>query len=213
MPVIVRVGIVVRVVFAAAVISAASAARVNAQPAPEPAEPQNTAQQNTVVCESREGQRQHCPADDIDGVALVKSTGSAPCLLGKTWGYDNDGIWASDGCSGEFIAGQAAGEQKKSKAPEYVPNGGFLLYDGEKGQIYFRLMSYVRYLNQRNLDASYTDAFGIPHAVQQRQDIQLAKFFAPFSGWFLTPSSGTTCMSGRRTHRRATRRRSSAAAI
>jgi hypothetical protein len=61
------------------------------------------------------------------------------------------------------------------------------LYDGEKGQIYFRLFSYVRYLNQRNIDESYTDAFGVPHTVQQRQDIQLAKFFAPFSGWFMTP--------------------------
>jgi len=187
MPVRVRVGIVVRVVFAAAVISAASAARVNAQAAAEPAEQQNTVQQNTVTCNSREGQREHCPADTSSGVALLRSTGSAPCLLGRTWGYDDDGIWVSDGCSGDFIAGQRAGEPTKEKAPEYVPNAGFLLYNGEKGQIYFRLFSYVRYLHQRNLDASYTDSFGVPHAVQQRQDIQLAKFFTPFSGWFLTP--------------------------
>ncbi len=117
----------------------------------------------------------------------MRSIGSAPCLLGRTWGYDEDGIWVSDGCSGDFIAGQRAGQPTKEKAPEYVPNAGFLLYDGDKGQIYFRLFSYVRYLNQRNLDASYTDLFGVPHPVQQRKDIQLAKFFTPFSGWFLTP--------------------------
>ena len=79
------------------------------------------------------------------------------------------------------------GKNEKQKAPAYVPNAGFLLFDGEKGQIYFRLFSYGRYLNQRKLDDSYVDAFGNTHTVQQRQDVQLQKFFAPFSGWFLTP--------------------------
>ena len=109
--------------------------------------------QNTIPCVSEPGQRQLCPADTSAGVALVRSTGAAPCLLGKTWGYDDTGIWVSDGCGGEFIAGQTAEEPTKGNAPEYVPNAGFLLLDGEKGQIYFRLFSYVRYLNQRNLDA------------------------------------------------------------
>ena len=50
-----------------------------------------------------------------------------------------------------------------------------------------RLFSYVRYLNQKGLDAEYTDFFGNTHTVAQRQDVQLNKFFLPFSGWFLTP--------------------------
>ena len=33
-------------------------------------------------------------------------------------------------------------KQTKRKAPTHVPNAGFLLVDGEKGQIYFRLFSY-----------------------------------------------------------------------
>ncbi len=77
--------------------------------------------------------------------------------------------------------------EEKQKPLGHVPNVGFLLYDGEKGQIYFRLFSYARYLNQRTIDESYTDAFGKVHTVQRRQDVQLQKFFAPFSGWFLTP--------------------------
>jgi hypothetical protein len=146
-----------------------------------------TAPQNTMSCESTVGERLSCPADTSAGVALVKSTGGAPCLLGKTWGYDDTGIWVSDGCGGEFIAGQVEQPQTKGKLLEHVPNAGFLLYEGEKGEIYFRLFSYARYLNQRNIDATYTDSFGVERTVQQRQDIQLAKFFAPFSGWFLTP--------------------------
>jgi len=145
------------------------------------------AQQDRVSCASAPGERQYCAADTSAGVALASSSGASPCLLGKTWGYDDSGIWVADGCSGEFVAGQTTAEADKKKPLEHIPNIGFLLYEGEKGQIYFRLFSYTRYVNQRNIDGSYTDAFGVPHALQQRQDIQLAKFFSPLSGWFLTP--------------------------
>jgi Protein of unknown function (DUF3011) len=141
----------------------------------------------TVVCQSTGHDRRQCDADTSAGIALVRSFGEAACLLGKTWGYDATGIWVVDGCSGEFVVGQTTGQQRKAKPLEHIPNAGFLLYDGEKGQIYFRLFSYARYLNQLNIDESYTDAFGVQHTVQRRQDIQLAKFFAPFSGWFMTP--------------------------
>jgi len=120
--------------------------------------------------------------------------GSAPCLLGKSWGYDDTGIWVMDGCAGEFLAGQAAQQElekekqdEDKKHPAYIPNIGFRLFEGEKGEIYFRLFSYARYLNQRSLDSTYVDFFGNTHDVLRQQDFQLQKFFAPFSGWFLTP--------------------------
>jgi len=141
----------------------------------------------TLTCSSKPGDRSSCAADTSKGVVLVRSMGDAPCLLGKTWGYDQTSVWVSDGCSAEFATGAAEPDTKKRSAPRHVPNVGFLLVDDEKGQIYFRLFSYGRYLNQRNLDESYVDAFGKEHTVQRRQDVQLQKFFAPFSGWFLTP--------------------------
>jgi hypothetical protein len=146
----------------------------------------NAVEQNRISCQSQVGNRQHCPVTTSSGVTLAKSMGTVACLLGKTWGYDDTGIWVSDGCSGEFIAGAAAQQPTKEKPLEYIPNLGFLLYHGDKGQIYFRLFSYARYLNQRNLDPTYVDGFGNARTVQLRQDIQLQKFFAPFSGWFLT---------------------------
>jgi hypothetical protein len=143
-----------------------------------------------VTCQSNLGERQHCTADTSSGVILARSFGQAPCLLGKTWGYDDTGVYVSDGCSGEFVVGGPASQQTQvQRPPEYVPNAGFLLYDGDMGQIYMRLFSYARYLNQRNLDPSYTDYFGNTHQVPLRQDIQLTKFFLPFSGWFLTPKA------------------------
>jgi len=134
--------------------------------------------------------------------------GEAPCLLGKSWGYDDLGVWVSDGCTAEFalaapVPAPAPAEGAKPEAappaepetaaatkeasPEHVPNAGFRIYEGEKGQIYVRLFSYVRYLNQKSLDPTYTDSFGNTHTVQRREDVQLQKFFLPFSGWFLTP--------------------------
>ena len=80
----------------------------------------------TVSCSSKPGERQDCPADTSKGVVLARSYGEAPCLLGKTWGYDDKGVWVSDGCSGEFVVGREAaggGEEEAKKKPlEYIPN-------------------------------------------------------------------------------------------
>jgi hypothetical protein len=71
--------------------------------------------------------------------------------------------------------------------PEYIGNLGFKIYESELGQIYMRLFSYARYLNQKGLDPTYVDFFGNTKTVPQREDFQLNKFFLPFSGWFLDP--------------------------
>jgi len=144
----------------------------------------------TVTCKSTGTERQMCTADTSKGVILAKSTGEAPCLLGKTWGYDDKGVWVSEGCSAVFIVGPQTAvqpEPTRTKPLQYIPNAGFLLVEGDKGEMYVRLFSYVRYLNQKGLDTSYKDYFGNTHTVPQRQDVQLNKFFLPFSGWFLTP--------------------------
>ena len=149
-----------------------------------------------VTCASKPGEREHCPADTSRGVILAESSGHAPCLLGKTWGYDDKGVWVSDGCTATFVVGKVTGEaqttevktpEEKKKALEYIPNVGFRLIEGEKGQVYVRLYSYFRYLNQKGLDPTYVDSFGITKSVQIREDVQLNKAFIPFSGWFLTP--------------------------
>ncbi len=166
----------------------AQIAQVSPAPDADPTLPTTQTQTPTVTCSSKPGERTQCAANTSAGVVLLRSMGDAPCLLGRTWGYDQTSVWVSDGCSAEFGTGTAAQpDTTQPKAPSYIPNVGFLLVDHDKGQIYFRLFSYGRYLNQRNLDESYVDAFGNTKTVQRRQDIQLQKFFAPFSGWFLTP--------------------------
>jgi hypothetical protein len=154
------------------------------------------AQTTTVTCSSKDGAREHCAAETSAGVTLKRSLGTVECLLGKTWGYDDMGVWVADGCSAEFVVGvsgqteppqSTAPPAAKKSSPEYIPNLGFRLYEGEKGQIYMRLFTYARFLNQKSLKSTYTDFFGNTISLQRREDIELNKFFLPFSGWFLTP--------------------------
>ncbi len=70
-----------------------------------------------IPCVSKPGERQVCAADTAAGVALLRSTGDASCLLGKTWGYDNAGVWVSDGCGGEFAVG---GTSEASGGSDFV---------------------------------------------------------------------------------------------
>jgi len=61
-----------------------------------------------ISCVAKQGERQVCAADTAAGVALLRSTGESSCLLGKTWGYDDAGIWVFDGCGGEFAVGSTS---------------------------------------------------------------------------------------------------------
>ena len=173
----------------ATILSVASSARGQAAPdipAPKTQQPPAAV---IVPCTSKIGERQDCPADTSRGVVLARSSGEAPCLLGKTWGYTDKGVWVADGCSADFLVakGTAAVPETTKGAPRYVPNAGFLIVEHDLGEMYIRLMSYARYLNQLGIDETYTDAFGNVHTVKQRQDAQLQKFFLPLSGWFMTP--------------------------
>ncbi len=39
---------------------------------------------------------------------MARTIGDAACLLGKTWGYDDGGVWVLDGCSAEFVVMRAS---------------------------------------------------------------------------------------------------------
>ena len=102
------------------------AGAVNAQEAKEPgattgggAVSPDAALRVTVSCVSKPGERQHCAADTSGGVAIVRSHGESACLLGKTWGYDDTGVWVSDGCSGEFQLGIIAAAGAATPAPRH----------------------------------------------------------------------------------------------
>ena len=56
---------------------------------------------DSVYCQSSGSERLHCPANTASGVIMRNSTGSADCLLGKAWGYDDNSVWVKDGYNGQ----------------------------------------------------------------------------------------------------------------
>jgi len=56
-----------------------------------------------VTCESSDGKRAVCAVDTSRGVGLVNQLSETTCVLNRTWGYDRDGIWVTDGCRAEFV--------------------------------------------------------------------------------------------------------------
>ena len=156
-----------------------------------------------VVCTSTAGQRQHCLADTSLGVVLVKSTGPAACVLGKTWGYDATGIWVTDGCGGEFLVGvaaqAAAGQTTVARNPfqatdptvetwgEFTPGTGFLVGRSNMGELAISGYGLVRYINQTPAVQEFTDHLGNTRPVDGRNDIYPHRVMIFLKGWLGNP--------------------------
>jgi hypothetical protein len=76
--------------------------------------------------------------------------------------------------------------EENKKWGRYTPNLGFKVVDTEHGDLSVSIYTYTRYLNQRLLDATYTNAFGTTTAIQQRQDFQIQKLQFKFLGWIIS---------------------------
>ena len=69
----------------------------------------------------------------------------------------------------------------------YIPNAGFKVSNTAQGDLNIRIFTFVRYLNQNGLDATYTDSFGNTSTIQRRQDIMFQKVLIFFQGWVIDP--------------------------
>lgn len=54
------------------------------------------------VCESTGGSTRFCPAGGRGEVRLVRQVSRSPCIEGRTWGRERDGVWVGQGCRAEF---------------------------------------------------------------------------------------------------------------
>jgi hypothetical protein len=85
------------------------------------------------------------------------------------------------------VEAAVASEEGPKKWGRYTPNLGYKVADTKHGDLSISIYTYGRYLNQRGLDNTYTDAFGKTINVQQRQDYQIQKVQNKFLGWILDP--------------------------
>ena len=78
------------------------------------------------------------------------------------------------------------------QSPEYygdfVPGVGFQVANTDHGALNFSAYTYVRYLNQSNLDDTYTDSFGRTSNIDIRNDFQVQKVMLYFKGWVHDPN-------------------------
>ena len=63
----------------------------------------------TFRCESDDGRTRQCNGNGRGRAQLVKQLSRASCIEGRTWGSNNNGVWVSQGCRGEFTMGGAGG--------------------------------------------------------------------------------------------------------
>lgn len=62
-----------------------------------------------VQCESVNNRIRNCPTGGRDA-RMVRQMSDSPCVEGRTWGTDRNGVWVSNGCRAEFaIGGNNAG--------------------------------------------------------------------------------------------------------
>lgn len=64
----------------------------------------NSQNQKQVTCESHDQDRNTCEAD-LRGYRLVdvREKSDADCDIGRNFGYNNRGVWVTQGCRAEFI--------------------------------------------------------------------------------------------------------------
>jgi Protein of unknown function (DUF3011) len=65
--------------------------------------------QERVSCDSDDMRRHWCRVDTRGGVRLYKQKSDSPCIQGRSWGYNRDGIWVDRGCRAEFEVGREGG--------------------------------------------------------------------------------------------------------
>lgn len=61
--------------------------------------------QRTVRLESKGGRREYRRVDHDGSVRLVRRVSGSPCVYGRSWGYDRNGIWVDNGCGAIFEVG------------------------------------------------------------------------------------------------------------
>jgi len=55
-----------------------------------------------VRCEAVGSARTFCRADTGGRVRIAKQLSQRPCVQGRSWGYNDRGIWVSRGCRADF---------------------------------------------------------------------------------------------------------------
>ena len=71
----------------------------------------------TIDCASEQGRHRYCRAQTDGYVRLDEQLSDTACVAGRTWGYDESGIWVDNGCRARFIVGRQGYYNEPRKRP------------------------------------------------------------------------------------------------
>ncbi len=90
-----------------------------------------------VRCESKGARRATCDAD-LRGYRFVdvRNLSRADCVIGRNFGYDDRGVWTSDGCRGEFVFAdeRVASRDSDDRYPVYSSTPGIVRCESQDGR-------------------------------------------------------------------------------
>ncbi|HEY9465845.1 MAG TPA: DUF3011 domain-containing protein [Vicinamibacterales bacterium] len=157
-----------------------------------------------AACVASGTERTYCAGDTSAGVMLIKSNGPTECLLGRNWGYDQRGVWVSDGCNGEFAFGAPsqqvttpdttpAPQNPREPTPrietwgEFDPGDGFLVARTKFGELAISGYGLVRFIDQTPVSQTFTDHLGVERTTDGRNDIWPHRIIIYLKGWLADP--------------------------
>src|SRR5262245_58935295 len=62
-----------------------------------------------VRCESYNRGYNYCHVRTRNRVQIDRQVSDSPCILGRTWGYDWNGVWVAKGCRADFSVAGSGG--------------------------------------------------------------------------------------------------------
>jgi len=104
--------------------------------------PQKCVAQSTMACNADGYNRKYCPVDTRGGVTLLRQNSDASCEQGVSWGYNDTGIWVTNGCHADFTV------QRPSWDPNSTENRRCESTDGRRNYCAVDTRSGVRLTHQ-----------------------------------------------------------------
>jgi hypothetical protein len=79
----------------------------------------------TLRCESHDNRTRYCDADTRYGVRLLTQHSRDACIEGRTWGWNDRGVWVTDGCRAQFQVGGRGYDDGRRYDNDYRHDNGY----------------------------------------------------------------------------------------
>jgi hypothetical protein len=86
--------------------------------------PAFAAAQQSITCEANNENRKYCGSYSPDQVRFDRQISGSPCIEGRTWGLDRQGLWVERGCRAVFIIRVREGYDRDNNRGAYDRDRG-----------------------------------------------------------------------------------------